>query len=263
MKYLIIVIMFVSILSFEYLAEPAEQADESTPEWKPLQEQFIIRMPGNEEIPMPIEEPTPEEKAKPIEENQPQPPKEENNQDDPTPTPAPTPEEDKSAPQNEMTSPEIPKIDLPHEEQNDEKETVITPTRTKQLLKDVGSSVSVITEKDITNSKSPLLLDVLRQTPGLEVTRTGPIGGVTSLFLRGASSAQILVFVDGVRMNSPTAGGFDFANLTTNNIERVEILRGPQSTLYGSSAMGGVVNIITKKRRGRHQSYPGNRIRDA
>ncbi|MFO0793901.1 MAG: TonB-dependent receptor plug domain-containing protein [Candidatus Brocadiaceae bacterium] len=73
------------------------------------------------------------------------------------------------------------------------------------------------------------------------------MGGTTSMFIRGASSAQTLVFVDGVRMNSPTTGAFDFANLTTDNIERVEILRGPQSTLYGSDAMGGVVNIITKK----------------
>jgi len=251
MKYLIVVIMFVSILSFDCWAWSAEKADKPDSEWYPLQERFILRIPGREEIPVPREEPTPEEKAKPIEENQPQPPKEEDNQNEPTPTPVPTPvptpEEDESAPQDDMALPGEPEIDLPPEEHNDEKETVITPTRTKQLLKDVGSSVSVITEKEIANSKSPLLLDVLRQTPGLEVTRVGPMGGGTSLFLRGASSAQTLVFVDGVRMNSPTSGGFDFANLTTDNIERVEILRGPQSTLYGSAAMGGVVNIITKK----------------
>ncbi|MDE2217368.1 MAG: TonB-dependent receptor [Planctomycetota bacterium] len=129
----------------------------------------------------------------------------------------------------------------------DVEETVITPTKTKQPLKNTGSSISVITQKDIANSKAPLLLDVLRHVPGLEVTRTGVIGGTTSLFIRGASAAQTLVFVDGVRMNSPTAGAFDFANLTADNIERVEILRGPQSTLYGSEAMGGVVNIFTKK----------------
>ncbi|TLD42112.1 MAG: Outer membrane vitamin B12 receptor BtuB [Candidatus Jettenia ecosi] len=126
-------------------------------------------------------------------------------------------------------------------------EFVITPTRTKQLLKNTGSSVSVITSEDIKNSKAPMLLDVLRRAPGLEVARTGGIGGTTGMFIRGASSAQTLVFVDGVQMNSSTTGAYDFANLTTDNIERVEILRGPQSTLYGSEAIGGVVSIFTKK----------------
>ncbi|MDN3515273.1 MAG: TonB-dependent receptor [Candidatus Brocadia sp.] len=249
MKNIFIMIMVLSILNFDCWAGPAQKTDESASEWYPLQERFIIRIPGREEIPMPMEELTPEGKTESIEENQPQPPKEKNSQDEPKiePTPTPTPEENGPVPQDEMPLPETPKNDPPLDVQEDEKVMVITPTRTKQLLKDVGSSVSIITEKDIENSKSPLLLDVLRQTPGLEVTRTGPMGGVTSLFLRGASSAQTLVFVDGVRMNSPTAGGFDFANLTTDNIERVEILRGPQSTLYGSAAMGGVVNIITKK----------------
>ncbi|UJS20701.1 MAG: TonB-dependent receptor [Candidatus Brocadia sp.] len=135
----------------------------------------------------------------------------------------------------------------------DNEETVVTPTRTKQLLRNTGSSVTVITEKDIKNGKAPLLLDVLRQAPGLEVTRTQGIGGTTSMFIRGASSAQTLVFVDGVQMNSTTTGAFDFANLTTDNIERVEILRGPQSTLYGSDAMGGVVSIFTKKGQGENK----------
>ncbi|MGQ3683986.1 MAG: TonB-dependent receptor plug domain-containing protein [Candidatus Loosdrechtia sp.] len=129
------------------------------------------------------------------------------------------------------------------------REIVVSATRTPQLLKDTGSSVTVITEKDIRNSRAPLLLDVLRQAPGLEVARTGMIGGTTSMFIRGASSAQTLVFIDGVQMNSTTTGAFNFADLTTDNIERIEILRGPQSTLYGSEAMGGVVNIFTKRGR--------------
>ncbi|MCF6156658.1 MAG: TonB-dependent receptor [Candidatus Brocadia sp.] len=127
---------------------------------------------------------------------------------------------------------------------------VITPTRTKQLLRSTGSSVTVITEKDIKNSRASLLLDVLRQASGIEVTRTQGIGGTTSMFIRGASSAQTLVFIDGVQMNSTTTGAFDFANLTTDNIERIEILRGPQSTLYGSDAIGGVVSVFTKKGQG-------------
>ncbi|MCF6158001.1 MAG: TonB-dependent receptor [wastewater metagenome] len=133
------------------------------------------------------------------------------------------------------------------EEQKESELFVITPTRTKQLLKNTGSSVSIITEKDIKNSNEPLLLEVLRKVRGIEVARTGGIGGATSVFMRGASSAQTLVFIDGIQMNSPTTGAFNFANLTTDNIERVEILSGPQSTLYGSEAIGGVVNIFTKR----------------
>ncbi len=220
------------------LLKPSEnQANQAT------QEKLIIRIPEKEEIPNLVEETKPAQETKTIEATQTQ-PKEEKN----------TSEEHKvdSPPSvDEKPSPEIPKDNLPQDDKDGQnengEETVITPTRTKQALKNVGSSVSVITQKDIENSKAPLLLDVLRQAPGLEVARTQGIGGTTSLFIRGASSAQTLVFVDGVQMNSPTTGAFDFANLTTDNIERVEILRGPQSTLYGSEAIGGVISIITKR----------------
>ncbi|MCF6148881.1 MAG: TonB-dependent receptor [Candidatus Kuenenia sp.] len=129
-------------------------------------------------------------------------------------------------------------------------EIVVTATRTEKSVKEVGSSVSVITEEDIKKSKKPLILDVLRQVPGIEVSRTQGIGGTTSIFMRGGNSSHTLVFVDGVEMNSPTTDYFNFANFTTDNIERIEILRGPQSTLYGSEAIGGVINIITKKGKG-------------
>ena len=210
---------------------------------QPTQEKLIIRMPEKEEIPKPLEEAKPTEETKSIEATQTQSKEEKNNREEP--------KVDSPPADDEKPSPEIPKDSLPQDEKGDQKEntdeTVITPTRTEQPLKNIGSSVSVITRKDIENSKAPLLLDVLRLVPGLEVTRTQGIGGTTSLFIRGATAAQTLVFVDGVQMNSPTSGAFNFANLTTDNIERVEILRGPQSTLYGSEAIGGVVNIITKK----------------
>jgi len=210
---------------------------------QPTQEKLIIRMPEKEEIPKPLEEAKPTEETKSIEATQTQSKEEKNNREEP--------KVDSPLSDDEKPSPEIPKDSLPQDEKGDQKEntdeTVITPTRTEQPLKNIGSSVSVITRKDIENSKAPLLLDVLRLVPGLEVTRTQGIGGTTSLFIRGATAAQTLVFVDGVQMNSPTSGAFNFANLTTDNIERVEILRGPQSTLYGSEAIGGVVNIITKK----------------
>lgn len=241
--------MFIPLLYYDCYAAPAEKAGESVPIKYPPKERFIIRMPGKEEIPISVEETTQKEEIAPM--NTPQPEKEEESQAVPETEIASPVNEKKPVPQDETLPPEIPKNEPLQDEQNKEEEkeeeTVITPTRTKQLLKNVGSSMTVITQKDIENSKAPLLLDVLRRAPGLEVVRTGGIGGVTSMFMRGGSSAQTLVFVDGVRMNSSATGAFNFANLTTDNIERVEILRGPASSLYGSDAMGGVVNIITKK----------------
>lgn len=222
----------------ELLKQSEKQVNQAT------QEKLIIRIPEKEEIPKPLEEAKHGEETKSIEATQTQSKEEKNNKEEPK-VDSPPPSDD------EKPSPEIPKDSLSQDKKGEQKEnteeTVITPTRTEQPVKNIGSSVSVITRKDIENSKAPLLLDVLRQVPGLEVTRTQGIGGTTSLFIRGASAAQTLVFVDGVQMNSPTSGVFNFANLTTDNIERVEILRGPQSTLYGSEAIGGVVNIITKK----------------
>ncbi|MEP9410893.1 MAG: TonB-dependent receptor [Candidatus Brocadia sp.] len=245
MKYLFTMLIFISILNFDCRAESSEKVGESAPIERSLEERFIIRIPDKEEIPAFVDEIKPEEETKP-EEMPPQ--QEEKIPEETKREPLPPVGEKEPVSHDKSSLAEIPKDDLSSDEQTkDKEETVITPTRTKQLLKNVGSSVSVITQKDIENSKAPLLLDVLRQIPGLEVTRTQGIGGTTSLFIRGASSAQTLVFVDGVRMNSPTTGAFNFANLTTDNIERVEILRGPQSTLYGSEAIGGVINIITKK----------------
>ena len=139
-----------------------------------------------------------------------------------------------------------------YEDEIDEdiEEIVVTATMTKKLIKNVGSSITVIPRKQIENSKANLVSDVLRQTPGLEVRRFGGIGGTTDVHIRGGTSDQTLVFMDGVQLNDPLTGNFNFADLTTDNIERIEILRGPQSTLYGADAMSGVINIITKKGKG-------------
>ena len=249
MKYVFFMLMIVlspdvygKAWSMEEKGEVEELPDQTR---QVQQERFFIRTPDKEEIPKPVEE------AKPTETTQTQQKAKESCEEDDNVEAVTSVDEDKSPSQDATSPPEKPKDNLETGENNGDSEsgekTVITPTRTKQLLKNSGSSVSVITQKDIESRKTPLLLDVLRQAPGLEVTRTQGIGGTTSLFIRGASSAQTLVFVDGVRMNSPTTGAFDFANLTTDNIERVEILRGPQSTLYGSEAIGGVINIITKR----------------
>jgi len=126
-------------------------------------------------------------------------------------------------------------------------EIVVTATRWPRPIGEISSSVTIIGADEIAEGEKITVLEVLRGLPGLDVVQSGGPGATTSVFLRGAKSAHTLVLIDGVKVNCPTVGMFDFANLTVDNIERIEIVRGPQSTLYGSDAIGGVVNIITKK----------------
>ncbi len=126
-------------------------------------------------------------------------------------------------------------------------EVVVVANRAPEALSKVGNSVTVLTEADIKASQLPVLSDVLAQTPGLSVARSGGVGQPTSVFIRGAESDQTVVLIDGVQIYDPstTSGYFDFENLLSNDIARVEILRGAQSTLYGSQALGGVIDITT------------------
>ncbi len=126
-------------------------------------------------------------------------------------------------------------------------EIVVTATRREEPLRGISASVTVIDAEEIAERGEITVLEALRGLPGLDVVQQGGPGAITSVFLRGAASAHTLVLIDGVKVNSPTTGGFNFANLAVDNIERIEIVRGPQSTLYGSDAIGGVINIITKK----------------
>lgn len=126
-------------------------------------------------------------------------------------------------------------------------EIVVTATRVERPLKEITGSVTVIDTGEIAEKGEITALEVLRGLPGLDVVQSGGPGATTSVFLRGANSGHTLVLIDGARVNSPTTGGFNFANLTVDNIEQIEIIRGPQSTLYGSAAIGGVINIITKR----------------
>ncbi|MBP6031672.1 MAG: TonB-dependent receptor [Sphingobium sp.] len=125
---------------------------------------------------------------------------------------------------------------------------VVTATRVETPVSKVGLSVSVLTADDIARLQAPGLTELLRSVPGLSTTRSGGIGTLSSVFVRGASSDHTVALIDGVKINDPssTAGGFDFGRLMTGAIERIEVVRGPQSVLWGSQAIGGVVNILTR-----------------
>ena len=126
-------------------------------------------------------------------------------------------------------------------------EVVVVANRAPVPLATVGSSVTVLDEQDIRGSQATMAADLLAQTPGITVARTGGIGQPTSVFIRGAESDQTVVLIDGVKMTDPSlpGGGYDFENLLIGDISRIEILRGAQSTLYGSDAIGGVIDITT------------------
>lgn len=135
----------------------------------------------------------------------------------------------------------------------------VTATRTPTELRHFGGSVTVLTEDDLESLQQNTLPDVLRTVPGLDVVQSGGLGKQTSVFMRGTNSNHTLVLVDGIEINDPSdpSGAFDFSNLQISNIERIEILRGPQSTLYGSDAIGGVIQIFTKKGKGEPIIYGG------
>src|SRR5215471_9208243 len=127
--------------------------------------------------------------------------------------------------------------------------TVVTADRSAEPITNTASAISVVGEQMLTRTNPASLVDALRSVPGLDITETGGPGRASNVRIRGANSGQTLVLIDGVRANDPTAPGadFDFSMFPAGTIERIEVLRGPQSALYGSDAIGGVINIITKK----------------
>jgi vitamin B12 transporter len=129
------------------------------------------------------------------------------------------------------------------------KEVVVTATKTEKDPQDVTQSVTVITADEIKKSGATTAAQAIERTAGTDLHDNGPKGAKTEFSLRGSTVAQVLVLLDGRRMNSPQSGGFDFSTLSVpvENIERIEIVRGPSSALYGADALGGVINIITKK----------------
>ena len=127
---------------------------------------------------------------------------------------------------------------------------VVTAERFEQRLEQTGASVTVVPEEAMQVHEYRQVDEVLRTVPGVQILTSGSPGKLSTVRIRGANPTQVQVLIDGVRVKSSTSGDFDFADLTLDDITRVEVLRGPQSTLYGADAIGGVVNIITKRGQG-------------
>ncbi len=126
-------------------------------------------------------------------------------------------------------------------------DVVITATRITQPVSQVGTTVTVINHQQIQNQKIFQSSDALRQVPGVIVTQSGGPGTITDVSIRGSSSDQVLTLLDGVEVNTGGSGSFDFSNLMTDNTSRIEVIRGAGGSLYGSSAIGGVINQISQE----------------
>ncbi len=155
-----------------------------------------------------------------------------------------------------------PVFPLPEDEQEQKKPTsppterheiVVTATRLETPSRELASSVTVISAGDLEKLKGLFVLEAVRGACGVYILQNGGPGAAASVFLRGANSEHALVLIDGVEINDPInpSRSADLAHLTLLNVERLEIIRGPQSPLYGSDALGGIINVITAKGTGR------------
>ena len=131
-------------------------------------------------------------------------------------------------------------------------EILVTTGAEPLPTKRVASSFTIIDQQDIEQQQYRTLVDALNSVPGLSVVQSGGVGTQTSVFMRGANSNQTLVLLDGHDISDPSSpnGAFDFANFRLEDVQRIEVVRGPQSGRYGSQAIGGVINIITKTGKG-------------
>jgi vitamin B12 transporter len=133
---------------------------------------------------------------------------------------------------------------------NDFDQIVVTGSRSPLATSQLGSAVTVITRDAIEQRQARYVTDMLRAVPGFAVTHSGTTGSQTQVRVRGSEANHVLVLIDGVRANDPATGDeFRWEYLTTSNIERIEIVRGPQSSLWGSDAVAAVVHIITNSGR--------------
>jgi vitamin B12 transporter len=123
---------------------------------------------------------------------------------------------------------------------------VVTPSRMTEPLGETLASVSVITRDDIEISAAEDLFELLRLQPGVDIVRSGGTGAQTSVFLRGSNSNHVLVLIDGVRVSSGNTGAYAWEQLPVNQLERIEIVRGPRGSIYGSDSIGGVIQVFTR-----------------
>ncbi len=130
-------------------------------------------------------------------------------------------------------------------------EVVVTASRLEEPQEETTSEIIVITAEEIERTNAQKVPDVLMNVADLNIPQNGGKGKTAEVLLRGGAPRHTLVMIDGVKVNSPTTGGFDFGGLDVDDIERIEIVKGPQSTMYGSEAMTGVIHIITKKGKGK------------
>ena len=127
-----------------------------------------------------------------------------------------------------------------------DREVVVTAARIGEVDRNLlGSSVTVVTAQDLALRQTQVISDVLRDVPGVEVSRTGAVGDLTDVRIRGAESNHTLVLIDGIKASDPYQDAFDFSGLLADEVAKVEVLRGEQSALYGSDAIGGVLNYVT------------------
>ena len=134
---------------------------------------------------------------------------------------------------------------------NELEPVIVTATRTAQTADQALASVTVISRKDIEKTQAKSIADLLRTKAGIHITQSGGYGKSTAVFVRGTGSDHVLVLVDGVRASSATLGTFSWEHFLPEQIEKIEIVRGPRASLYGSDAIGGVIQIFT-----RHNSAP-------
>ncbi len=149
-----------------------------------------------------------------------------------------------------LTAPAVAAGQEQKPEQKAVEPVVVTATKVETPPEQIGASISVVNGDDFQTYHYPSVDEALRNVPGVEIRRSGSYGKTSSITIRGANANQVQVMVDGVRVKSPTLGQVDLSDLSPDLIERIEIVRGAQSTLYGADAIGGVVNIITRKGRG-------------
>ncbi len=127
---------------------------------------------------------------------------------------------------------------------------VVSATRVPTTLSQSTDGITVVTREELDRMAPATGVDLFRQIPGLQIDQLGGPGGVSSVYIRGSDPNHVLILIDGIRVNDPTnsrGGGFDLSGLDPTNIERIEVLRGAASSVYGADAMGGVINIVTRK----------------